>query len=276
MKTDRFDLIRDHLFAHGPATVDDLSAATGASAATIRRDLTALEAQGHILRDHGSARLAEGAGREVAFAIRARANLSAKRAIAEVAFRHVAAGQSIFLDAGTTTHQLARRIRLAPMPLTVTTNCVPIAEELSGLPDLTVLLIGGRYRPENASLVGLLAERALADLWFDVLFIGAGAIAPDLNLYSLDADEARASALMLTRATRTVILADSSKFGRTLPYRVAPLSPATQLITDTVTPDWRDRLAAIPVTEAVPVGAAIPVIAANPSTGTVHSTAPIP
>jgi DeoR family fructose operon transcriptional repressor len=249
MKSDRSTLIRDHLFAHGPATVDDLSLATGASPATIRRDLTALESQGLIQRDHGSARLAEGTGREIAFATRARANLTAKRAIAEAAFPHLSPGQTVFLDAGTTTHQLARRIRLQPMPLTIATNCIPIAEELSNLPAVTVLLIGGRYRPENASLVGLLAERALSDLWFDTLFMGAGCVAPDLNLYSVDPDEARANALMLTRTSRSFILADSSKFGRALPWRVAPLTPETHLITDTLPQDWRDRLAAIPFTE---------------------------
>jgi DeoR family fructose operon transcriptional repressor len=249
MKSDRSTLIRDHLFAHGPATVEDLSAATGASPATIRRDLTALESQGLIQRDHGSARLAEGTGREIAFATRARDKLAEKRAIAEAAFPYLSPGQTVFLDAGTTTHQLARRIRLQPLPLTIATNCIPIAEELSGLTGITVLLIGGRYRPENASLVGLLAERALSDLWFDTLFMGTGAISPDLNLYSIDADEARANALMLTRATRTLILADSSKFGRALPYRVAPLTPETHLITDILPQDWRDRLAAIPHTE---------------------------
>lgn len=248
MKADRSTRIRDHLFSHGPTTVEALCTVLGASAATIRRDLLALEARGLILRDHGSARLAEGTGEEIAFATRARDNLTAKRAIAEAAFTCIAPGQTIFLDAGTTTYQLARRIRLAPMALTVATNCIPIAEELA-LPGITVLLIGGRYRPENASLVGLLAERALSDLWFDVLFMGTGAIAPDLNLYSVDADEARANALMLTRASRSVILADSSKFGRSLPWRVAPLTPDTHLITEAVPKDWRRRLAAIPHTE---------------------------
>ena len=250
MNSNRSDRIRDHLFAHGSATVEELCAAIDASPATIRRDLLTLEEQGHIRRDHGSARLAEGTGREIAFATRARAHLAEKRAIAEVAYRQISPGQTIFLDAGTTTHQLARRIRLAPLPLTIATNCVPIAEELS-LPGITVLLIGGRYRPENASLVGLLTERALADLWFDALFMGAGAVAPDLNLYSLDPDEARANALMLTRATRSHILADSSKFGPSLPYRVAPLTPQTHVITDTLPQDWRDRLAAIPLTEGI-------------------------
>jgi DeoR family fructose operon transcriptional repressor len=251
MKSDRSTRIRDHLFRNGPATVEGLCLVLGASPATIRRDLTDLEQQGLITRDHGSARLAEGTGREIAFATRARDNLGLKRAIAETAFARIAPGQTIFLDAGTTTHQLARRIRLQPMPLTVATNCIPIAEELS-LPGITVLLIGGRYRPENASLVGLLAERALQDLWFDSLFMGAGAIGPDLHLTSLDADEARANALKLTRATQTHILADSTKFGRSLAWRVAPLTPQTHLITNPLPQDWRERLSAIPFTESAP------------------------
>lgn len=243
MKADRSDRIRDFLFAHGTASVEALSDAVGASPATIRRDLLALEEQGLIQRDHGSARLSRGTGAEVAFATRARANLTAKRAIAEAAYRHLTPGQTVFLDAGTTTHQLARRIRLQPMPLTVATNCIPVAEELATATDVSILLIGGRYRPENASLVGLLTERALSDMRFDTLFMGCGAVADDLNLYSLDPDEARANALMLTRANRRLILADASKFGLTLPWRVAPLSAETHLLTDTSLPaDWRDRL----------------------------------
>lgn len=243
MKADRYDRIRDFLFAHGSATVETLSAAVGASAATIRRDLLALESQGLIQRDHGAARLSAGTGAEVAFATRARTNLAAKRAIAEAAYRHLSPGQTVFLDAGTTTHQLARRIRLQPMPLTVATNCVPVAEELAVAAEVSILLIGGRYRPENASLVGLLTERALSEMRFDTLFMGCGAVASDLNLYSLDPDEARANALMLTRAGRSVILADASKFGLNLPWRVAPLTAETHVLTDTSLPaDWRDRL----------------------------------
>lgn len=245
MKGDRSAQIRQYLYSAGPSSVQAIAEAVGASLATVRRDLQGLEAEGFILRDHGGARIAERAGGEVAFERREQANLAAKRAIAEAAYDLLAPESTVFLDAGTTVYQLARRLRLHPIRLNVVSNCIRIAQELAGVAGVTVTLLGGRLRPENASMVGILTERALEDLWFDQLFLGAGAIAAD-GIYSLDADEARANAKMLTRAGQRVILADSSKFGQMLTYRVAPLAAGLALITDDGLPqDWARRLAEI-------------------------------
>jgi DeoR family fructose operon transcriptional repressor len=131
------------------------------------------------------------------------------------------------------------------MPLTIVSNCIRIAQELADVQGVTVTLLGGRLRPENASMVGILTERALQDLWFDDLFLGAGAIAEDGGIYSADPDEARANALMLLRASRCTVLADGTKFGRVLTWRVSPLVPGLGIITDHLPPDWAARLRAI-------------------------------
>ena len=242
MKGDRSAQIRQYLYSAGPSSVQAIADAVGASLATVRRDLQLLEQGGFILRDHGGARIAERAGGEVAFERREQRNLAAKRAIADAAYDRLEPETTVFLDAGTTVYQLARRLRLNPMPLNVVSNCIRIAQELAGVSGVTVTLLGGRLRPENASMVGILTERALDDLWFDQLFLGAGAIAAD-GIYSLDADEARANAKMLTRCSRSVVLADSTKFGQVLTWRVAPLSAALAVITDQDLPeDWAKRL----------------------------------
>jgi DeoR/GlpR family transcriptional regulator of sugar metabolism len=80
----------------------------------------------------------------------------------------------VFLDAGTTVLQLARRLRLHPLPLHIFTNCLPVAQILMTVPDISVTLLGGILRPQNASMVGMLAEEARDRLWFDQLFLGAG------------------------------------------------------------------------------------------------------
>lgn len=255
MNPDRAAAIRQHLFARGPASIGEIAAAVGASEPTVRRDLLALEAEGLIQRTHGGARLAEETAAEVAFESRERINLAAKRAIGEAAHALLRPESSVFLDAGTTVLQLARRLRLSPMPLRVFTNCLPVAQVLMPVAGIAVTLLGGALRPQNASTVGALAEEALDRLWFDQLFLGAGAVGDDACLYSADEQEARINARMLARAGAVHILADAAKFSQRLTYRVAPLQAGQHVLTDTALPaPWRQRLAEIgcPLTLAAP------------------------
>lgn len=242
-KDERLSLICQHLYSHGESTIQTIADIADASLATVRRDLLTLEADGTVHRTHGGARIAKSAGVEVAFDLRENQNLFAKRAIAEVAYEQIVHGSTIFLDAGTTILQLARRLRLDPMPLSVFTNCLNVAQLLMNTPGINVVLLGGQLRAENASMVGALAEAMIENLWFDQLFLGAGAIAPDACIYSLDASEAQLNQKMLARAGCTLLLADSSKFDQRLTYRVAPLSPLLTVISDDHLPGhWQSRL----------------------------------
>ncbi|MFS2155837.1 DeoR/GlpR family DNA-binding transcription regulator [Pseudomonas sp. Pseusp122] len=242
-KDERLSLICQHLYSHGESTIQTIADIADASLATVRRDLLSLEADGTIHRTHGGARIAKSAGVEVAFDLRENQNLFAKRAIAEVAYEQIVPGSSIFLDAGTTVLQLARRLRLDPLPLSVFTNCLNVAQVLMNTPGISIVLLGGQLRAENASMVGALAEAMIENLWFDQLFLGAGAIAPDACIYSLDASEAQLNQKMLARAGSTLLLADSSKFDQRLTYRVAPLSPALTVISDEqLSAKWQSRL----------------------------------
>lgn len=247
MKDDRLTAIRQHLYSHGFSSVQDISEAVGASPATIRRDLLALEAEGIVARTHGGARISRGSGVEVAFALREQENIAAKRAIADAAFDRIKPHSTVFLDAGTTVLQLARRLRLDPMPLAVFTNGLVVAQTLMEIPGLTVTVIGGRLRSENASMVGAAAEAMIDRLWFDQLFLGAGAIADDGRLYSLDENEARLNERMMARSAETVLLADASKFGQRLTYLVTALGSGLSVVTDSALPaEWRRRLDDMP------------------------------
>ncbi|KRB55029.1 DeoR family transcriptional regulator [Rhizobium sp. Root708] len=242
VKTDRLDAIRSHLYANGFSTIQDLADAVQASLATIRRDLQVLEQDGVIDRVHGGARIAEGSSVELAFQEREKRQLAAKRAIANAAYDLLLPRTAIFLDAGTTVLQLARLIRINPMPLRIFTNGLIVAQEFLNIPNLDVVLLGGQLRSENASLVGPQAEAMLETIWFDQLFLGASAISPDGAIYSVDSAEASLNRRMLTRSANRYVLADASKFGTMATYKVAPLGSA-KLITDTgLTPQWRSQL----------------------------------
>jgi DeoR/GlpR family transcriptional regulator of sugar metabolism len=243
MKRDRAMAIRQHLFAQGYSSIADIARAVGASEPTVRRDLLVLEAGGQILRDHGGAQIAEASGVEVAFERREQINLAAKRAIGEAAYALLRPDTAVFLDAGTTVLQLARRLRLNPMPLRVFTNCLPVAQVLMPVERISVTLLGGTLRPQNASMVGMLAEEALERLWFDQLFLGVGAIGDDGNIYSADEQEARINARMMMRTATPIVLADAAKFGLRLTFRVAALDAGCHLVTEGSLPDgWAARL----------------------------------
>lgn len=232
MQSDRLEAIRQHLYTQGACSIPALAEAVGTSLATVRRDLQVLEQQGVVSRSHGSARIADGSETEAAFAVRENQNLEAKRAIAQAAYDRLEPHSAVFFDAGTTVLQLARLLRLNPIPLTVFTNGLVVAQELMAVSKLKINLIGGQLRVENASLVGPAAEAALQVLWFDQLFLGAGAIGDDNRIYSVDAAEASLNALMRRRSARTVVMADATKFGRRATHLVTAVDAPLAIITD--------------------------------------------
>lgn len=244
MKIDRAALIRRHLYENGPTQVTELAEALGVSLPTLRRDLERLHGQGLILRAHGWAKLPEGQLTEAAFEARAAEGLPEKRAIAAAAHGLLSPGQTIFLDAGTTVLQLARRIRAEPLPLSVFTNCLPIAQELAQAPGVKVTLLGGAYRPENASITGPLAEAMLEGLWVQHLFLGCGAVSSDLALCSADESEARLNTRMIARAGQATLMADPSKFGTRLTYAFARVGALTRIISTDLPADTATALRA--------------------------------
>ena len=243
MKLDRVTAIRRHLFTKGYSSVGEIAEAVGVSEPTVRRDLMELEAAGVILRSHGGAQIAEGSGAEVAFEAREQINLAQKRAIGEAAWQMLRPDTAVFLDAGTTVLQLARRLRLNPVPIHVFSNCLAVAQMLMPVPEVAVTLIGGNLRPQNASMVGGVAEDALERLWFDQLFLGVGAVAETGEVTSADEQEARLNARMLARSETPIILADADKFGTRLTWAVARIAPGTRVISEPrLSGAWRARL----------------------------------
>lgn len=232
MIKDRQSKIRDHLFQGGETAVQELATSVGVSLATLRRDLKELEDAGVVERLHGSARISRGGRREAAFDQRESSNLLAKRAIADRAFQQVDDGCFVFLDAGTTVLQLARKIVLSDISLNVVTNGLAIARELAPARNVSVTVLGGRLRRENMSTTGPLAGAMLGGLWFDRVFLGASAISHDGWLTSYDAEEASLNAQMATRTDAISILADHSKLGHRAAYAVLRLSKGQTFLTD--------------------------------------------
>ncbi|MFB6252536.1 MAG: HTH-type transcriptional regulator GlpR [Halobellus sp.] len=211
-------------------SVESLAEELGYSKATIRRDLHELAERGRIERSHGGAVPVTNVGHEAAYGQKEVRNLDAKRAIAGRAVEEIGHGHVVFFDAGTTTMQVAEA---APDDgsMTAVTNSPEIALEL-GVEDRTVKLTGGTVRPRTRSLVGPTAESFLGRMNFDLLFLGANAIDVETGLTTPNEDEARAKELMVQRASRVVLVADSSKIGDRSFVTFAGLDDVDLFVTD--------------------------------------------
>ena len=239
----RLKTIQEHLFARGVSSIEELVHITQSSPATVRRDLVKLETDGVIERTHGGARLAESSNLEVAFGLRESQNLEIKRAIGRAAHALLKPGSTVLMDAGTTVLQLAKAIRLEPLPLTVITNGLALAQELVNVSGVEVILLGGKLHGDNLSSIGTYTEKLLEEFWCDQLFLGATAISQEDNLATLDAGEASINRKMLERTKHSILLADSSKFGHNAPYRVSSLARISQIISDSgLNPSWIKHL----------------------------------
>jgi len=230
MESDRLDTIRTYLYKNGATNIHDLSKALKISLATVRRDLLKLEESGAVERFHGGARLAQGSNIEIGFDIRMKQNMSAKRAIARIAYDFIEKNTSVFLDAGTTVLQLANLLRIKPLPCLLFTNGFRVAQELFDVPPLRLNLIGGSLRVENASFVGPMAEQMLQTIWIDTLMLGITAIDRDGIIYSIDNEEAKLNATMMARSTKNILLLTPEKFAQRATFVVDKVKQDTILI----------------------------------------------
>ena len=154
-----------------------------------------------------------------------------KRRIAVEAASRVADGEAVGLTGGTTTTEVAR-VLVERQRLTVVTNALNIASELAIRPNLKLVVTGGWARSESYELVGPLAEQALAGLNLDTVFLGVDGISFEAGLMTHHEVEAHTNLALIERARRTVVVADSSKIGRTAFARICPIERVHELITD--------------------------------------------
>ncbi|WP_338034766.1 DeoR/GlpR family DNA-binding transcription regulator [Lacticaseibacillus kribbianus] len=208
---ERQRFIKDCLTKQAVVKSKELMAAMNASESTIRRDLAELEAAGALRRIHGGAeRLAENVV-EASVQEKATQALIEKRLIAQAAVALIAPHSTIFLDAGTTTAQLIPL--LPPLDVTVVTSGVDNASQLADF-GVSALMPGGRIKAATKATVGAGTVAALADMHFDLAFLGTNGVHPKYGLTTPDAEEAKVKQTAIAQAKATVILADPAKFGQ--------------------------------------------------------------
>jgi DeoR family transcriptional regulator of aga operon len=215
----------------GRVLVADLAKRFKTSLITIRKDLEYLHSQGQLERTHGGALpMKTGALKDSSLQEKSRLHRSEKLRIASAAAQMIREGQVVILDSGTTTTAIARACRRFKK-LTIITNATNIAADLADS-TVEVILTGGVLRPNSYSLVGPLAEESLRKLSADLLFLGVDGFDVRYGLTTPNLLEARVNRAMAESARRTVVVCDSSKFGRRSLSLILPTSAVHETITD--------------------------------------------
>jgi DeoR/GlpR family transcriptional regulator of sugar metabolism len=238
---DRGSQILQELLRNGEVTVEGLAKSFNVSAATIRRDLTELEQQGLLRRNHGGAvpvapMLYEAFRHVSSFQEQEQQCEAEKRRIGLMAANLITDGEIIAIGAGTTTTQVARSIRHRK-GITVVTNAVNIAMELSHLREIKVCITGGYLSGDWFAVVGDIAQRNASEIFVDKVFIGVDGIHAERGLTTNYPDQAAIHRSMMRQARERIVVADHRKIGLLGTSLIWPASEINTLVTDKATPD---------------------------------------
>ncbi|MFB6945357.1 DeoR/GlpR family DNA-binding transcription regulator [Streptomyces sp. NPDC060286] len=235
-------LILDEVRRRGGVRVNELTRKLSVSDMTVRRDLDTLARQGLIEKVHGGAvPVVEASTHEPGFEAKSALELTAKEDIARAAAAMAVPGSAIALSGGTTTYALAQQLLDVP-DLTVVTNSVRVADVFHSAQRpgaaggartgaATVVLTGGVRTPSD-SLVGPVADQAIASLHFDVLFLGVHGISVEAGLSTPNLAEAETNRRFVQSARRVVVVADHTKWGTVGLSSFATLAQVDTFVTD--------------------------------------------
>jgi DeoR family transcriptional regulator of aga operon len=246
-KTDaRADSIMKALLKAGEISIEDLVAQVGASAPSIRRDLTRLEKRGMILRTRGGATLAqpllyEPFRHDTYFQARELRSADQKRRIGLAASELISEMQTIGLTAGTTTTQVGRALRHRH-GISVVTNALNIGMELCNQPAIKTMVTGGTLAwAWTFALAGQAAIAYLNNIYLDIAFIGVTGFDLERGITTLEQEEAAVSQAMIRNSKKLVVVSDSSKFGLVSPACICPIRNIHTLVTDEGIPEQTHR-----------------------------------
>ena len=233
-RAERLAALLEELVAAGRLDVDEAAERHRVSAATVRRDLDYLADQQLLSRTHGGA-VPNTTSYDLPLRFKATRHGAAKQRIARRAVEMLWPGCTCALNGGTTTVEIARAIPGVPAlheGITVVTNAVNLATELTVRPFIKIVVSGGVARPQTYELVGPIASDTLGRLTPDLCFLGATGVDATAGVTSDDEAEAAVNRVMVQQARRTVVVADSHKLGRVGFARICEVTEVAAVLTD--------------------------------------------
>jgi DeoR family transcriptional regulator of aga operon len=229
--------ILDLIEQKGQITVQDLVERFSISAVTARGDLDALSSDGTVVRSHGGAVRRLEASQDYPLRLKQTLHHAEKVRIGRAAAELIQNNETVILDSGTTTAEIARHLKTRRLQsVTVITHALNVASELMDATGISVIMIGGLLRPVSCSLVGPQAEATLKEFRADRLFLAVDGFDLEIGPSTPDVLEAQLNGLMMRVSKEVNVVADFSKLGRRSVSRIGLLSDVHRLITDSRAP----------------------------------------
>ncbi len=230
-KEERHNIIMNLLLQHDAMLVTELADKLNVSSVTIRKDLTELEKAKKLYRNHGRAILISPYTPNRSINEKEKYHTDEKQLIGYHGAQLIEPNDSIIIASGTTVHALARNI-MPSSPLTVITSSMKVSEILSISDYTNIIQLGGTLRHSSLSVVGNNAEDFMNYFACSKLFIGVDGIDLDFGITTTDIQEASLNRAMMKAAQKTIVLADSSKFGRRGFSKISNMEEVDHIITD--------------------------------------------
>lgn len=225
----RRDRIVGLILDKGHVSVRHLAEDMDVSEATVRRDLRSLADEGKIELVYGGATLPRNS--DFSFLSKASRNVEAKRVIGHLAASLVSDGETILLDSGTTIFEMVAHLKTR-RGLSIIVNSMRFAVELGSVPDATVLVIGGQYRPERMDTVGTMAFEMLEQLRGYRAFVGADGLSQEFGVTAGDIESSHLYRLAIRNAREAILLVDHSKFLSPSLFKICEIDSISRIVTD--------------------------------------------
>ncbi|MBO1198422.1 DeoR/GlpR transcriptional regulator [Staphylococcus simiae] len=225
----RHQIILNNLKNYNKVEVEELSKELEVSEMTVRRDLEKLESEGSLVRVFGGAIPIQTNISETPYYDKKVENMVAKKEIAKEAIKIIRDNQTIILDSGTTTYEIANQLIQLDFNLTVITNDITICNVLMNT-DIDVIVLGGYMQNRTGSILGSLTFDLVTKLNADLFFLGAHAVDKEYGVTAPSIDKAKLKTAMMNASKETILVADQSKFEKRKLYKVTELERISKII----------------------------------------------
>jgi len=233
LAVERLAAIEKALNSSDCVSVADLSKTFMVTEETIRRDLDKIVTRDStVLRVHGGAYKQREFDQEAPYQLREGMLVEEKERIARRSFSLLEPGDTIMLDSSTTALHLAQYIKQSTLKISIITNSLRIASELSDCNHTNLIVAGGTFRQSSRSFIGYAATRAMEELHAEKAFVSCSGLHAEFGLTDNNEGEAQIRRLMLANSSYRYLLVDSDKFGRCKNYRIADLHGIHALFTN--------------------------------------------
>ena len=228
--------IIEEIEQNGNVQVHLLSKMFRVSPVTIRNDLSHLEQKNLLIRTRGGAIRPQQVAIDYKLNLKAKKHFPEKQAIGKKAAELINEGETIILDSGTTTFEVAKNLGEFN-DLTIITNALNVAGALIDFTNIKVIVPGGTLRRNSLSLIGAIAEQSIQDYYCDKLFIGVDGIDTEHGISTPNAEEAHLNKLMIKNSKEVIVVTDSSKFLKRSFVVISGIEDVDTIITDNGIPD---------------------------------------